>query len=145
LIKALTNISRFKTSNTEIQELVNLIEKELTYIRQNIPTAVPPAAVTPTVVSGSSPSPSAPATTDDRAGIVAITTVADQFIPFTSAITGSYVLSVWFLDSAGSSAMIGVLQADWLGNGFWLRSGLIPLSPPTTTSGMLFYIAKKVA
>jgi hypothetical protein len=89
--------------------------------------------------SGSSGTPVS--SSNDRANFVAITSIVDQFISFSSAIPGGYELFVNMQDSSGTYGQVNVPRSDWLTNGFWLRKANIIIASPAV-GGFLWYIAK---
>ena len=144
--KLLNTIRALKPATKQDEDLHRAIQKEFENIQGHMNVGTPTTITETTVVVGGNTSPSSPipvSSSNDRASFVAITSAVDQFIPFSSAIGVGYVLTVWFLDNTGSAGTIGVLQSDWLANGFWLRANLIPISDPAV-SGVLFYIAKAI-
>lgn len=144
MIKQLVNIGSIKPTGDQKKDILNLakqIQKEFDYLRGSlnpILSKIPqsPAQNTTTIVSASNDAPAASADVSSKAGIVAITSVADTFISFVgTAMSGPYVLSAFFLDASGQFANIPVLQTDLASNGFMAREKNIP------GVGTLFYMA----
>lgn len=138
-INRLINIGGLKhsgDSNKDISNLSKQVEKEFDHLRVGINKAIKTLSsptVTPVAIAGSADS--AFTSLLSKAGISAITAVADVFIPFVGDPLTSYVLSAYFLDSSGQFANLPVPQAKWASTGFTVTSDLIP------SAGMLFYLA----
>lgn len=140
------SVRSLKLETSDGKLLQKAVHDELTRLESAIPqmTQTTPASISPIVVGGSSSSSggSSVASSNDRAGSVMITSVIDQFIPFSRAIPVSYVLTVFAFDNKGAFFGVPVAQVDWMANGFWLRKALIAIYPPDTTSAVLFFTAK---
>ncbi len=134
-------VLKFKDPDT--QNLAAKTHDELKRLEAAIPQNQTSVSA-PIVVGGSTSSGSSGSSvssSNDRASFVAITSIVDQFIPFSSAIPVGYELFVNMQDTGGTYGQVNVPRPDWLANGFWLRKGNIIISSPATT-GILWYIAK---
>jgi hypothetical protein len=132
--------------NPSASDVARVAHDEMKRLEAAIPQMTPtiPASISPIAVGGSTSSSggSPVSSSNDKAGSVMITSVIDQFIPFSSVIPVSYVLTVFAFDNKGAFFGVPVAQVDWMANGFWLRKALIAIYPPDTTSAVLFFSAK---
>ena len=148
MIRQLTNIGGYKFGkdvHPDVSGFAKVVQKEFDNIRRQITTEIqalsaPTTTATVRVASISSSSSSTSTSPQIKAGVQAVGSVADTPIVFPgSAMSTSYVLTAYFLDSSGQFANLPVVQADQTATGFTVRAADLP------SVGMIFYIAVAIS
>ena len=130
--------------NPSASDVARVAHDEMKRLEAAIPQMTPTPTPSQVAIGGSTSSGSSGtpvSSSNDRANFVAITSIVDQFISFSSPIPGGYELFVNMQDSSGTYGQVNVPPSDWLPNGFWLRKANIIIASPAT-GGFLWYIAK---
>jgi hypothetical protein len=144
ILKGGTRIFANTVKDPALKQGLSIVHDELERLQNSIPQMTPTPTPSQVVIGGSTSSGSSGtpvSSSNDRANFVAITSIVDQFISFSSAIPGGYELFVNMQDSSGTYGQVNVPRSDWLTNGFWLRKANIIIASPAV-GGFLWYIAK---
>lgn len=147
-VKSLVNIGSFrfsKDAHPDLAQFAASIQRELDNMRRQINTQIAAASnsaqasTNTTVVVQSPSSESTTASGATKAGILAVTSVADTTVAFSGdAFSGTYVLVCYFLDSSGQFANIPVPSSMQTLSGFTVSASLLP------SAGTLFYTATEI-